>query len=91
MCNDSDNGLLQCECCNLWHCSKCCRISEEALAIIEELDSLHWYCQPYDVEVSKAIDTGLSSKTMQDAQQFYIGQQIEVRTSKPTNWPDDKS
>ena len=32
--NDSDNGLLQCECYNLWYCSKYCGISEEALAVI---------------------------------------------------------
>ena len=38
-CNDGDNGLLQCECCNLWYCSDCCGISEEALAIIGEFDS----------------------------------------------------
>ena len=65
--NGSDNGLIQCECCNLWYCSKCCGISEEALAIIGEFDSLHWYCQPCDVEVSKAINTGLPSNAMQDA------------------------
>ena len=45
-CNDSDNGLLQCKCCDLWYCSKCCAVSEEALTIIGEFDSLHWYCQP---------------------------------------------
>ena len=50
--------------CNLWYCSKCCGISED--------------CRSYDVEVLKAIDTGLSSNTKQYAQQFYIGQQIEV-------------
>ena len=78
-CNDSDNGLLQCECCNLWFCTKCYEIPEEALAIIGEFDSLHWYCQPCAVEVSKAINTGLSSSsnTTQDGQ-LAIGQQIEV-------------
>ena len=40
-------------------------------------DSLHWYCQPCDVEVSKIINTGLPSNTTQDAQ-LAIGQQIEV-------------
>ena len=45
-CSDSDNGLLQCKCCDLWYCSKCCAISEEVLTIIGEFDSLHWYCQP---------------------------------------------
>ena len=62
----------------IWYCSKSYGISEEALTIIKEFYSLHWYCQLYDVEVSKAIDTGLSSNTKQYAQQFYIGQQIEV-------------
>ena len=76
-CNDSDNGLLQCKYCDLWYCSKCCAISEKVLTIIGEFDSLHWYCQPCDVEVSKAINTGLPSNTTQDAQ-LAIGQQIEV-------------
>ena len=49
----------------------------EALAIIGEFDSLHWYCQPCDVDMSKIINTGLPSNTMQDAQ-LAIGQQIEV-------------
>ena len=85
-CNDGDNGLLQCECCNLWYCTKCCGISEEALAVIGEFDSLQWYCQPCDIEVSKAINTGLSSSsnTTQD-RQFAIGQQIEVFQSQLTD------
>ena len=82
-CNDTDNGLLQCECCNLWYYSKCCGISEEALAIIGEFDSLHWYCQPCDVEVSKIINTDLPSNTMQNAQ-LAIGQQIEVLQNQLT-------
>ena len=47
----SDGDLLQCECCNLWHCSKYCQISDEAIAIIEEVDSIHWFCQPCKIEV----------------------------------------
>ena len=74
-CNDSDNGLLQCKCCNLWYCSKCCGISEEALAIIGTYNGI--YCQPCDVQVSKIINTGLPSNTTQHAQ-LAIGQQIEV-------------
>ena len=85
-CNDGDNVLLQCECCNLWYCTKCCGISEEALAIVGEFGSLHWYCQPCDMEVSKAINTGLSSSsnTTQNGQ-FAIGQQIEVFQSQLTD------
>ena len=49
------------------YCSKLFGISKEALAIIGELDSLHWYCQPRDVDVSKVINIGLPSNTMQDA------------------------
>ena len=47
------------------------------MAVIGEFDSLYWYCQPCDVEVSKIINTGLPSNTTQDAQ-LAIGQQIEV-------------
>jgi len=36
-----EGGLLQCECCSLWNCSKFCLISDEAMAIIGELDSIH--------------------------------------------------
>ena len=58
---------------------------KKQLAIIGEFDSIHSYCQPCDVEVSKAINTGLSSSsnTTQDAQ-LAIGQQIGVLQTQLT-------
>jgi len=66
----------------LWWCSKCCGISDEALAIIGDLDNLHWYCQPCDVEVSKAMPEAILSTT--ENPQINIGQQIEALKSQPT-------
>ena len=53
LCQCSDGDLLQCD---LWHCSKCCQISDETMAIIPEIDSIHWFCQPCEIEVFKAIN-----------------------------------
>ena len=49
--------VLQCECCSLWYCSKCCDISEDILDIIGEVDSIHWFCQPCEKEIFKLINT----------------------------------
>ena len=84
-CDDGDSGVVQCECCTLWYCSKCCGIPDEALAIIEDFDSLHWYCQPCVVEVSKAINASqLTSLSTTQNPQIAIGQKIEALQSQLT-------
>ena len=67
------------------YCSKFCGIPDEALAIIKDFDSLYWYYQPFDVEVSKAINArqSTSSSTTQNPQ-IAIGQQIEALQSQLT-------
>jgi len=83
--DDIESGIVQCECCALWWCSKCCGIPDEALAIIGDLDYLHWYCQPCDVEVSKAINASQSeSLGATENPQISIAQQIEALQSQLT-------
>jgi len=41
-CRDTSRGLLQCECCDLWHCGGCCGIPEQTMNVISEVDSLHF-------------------------------------------------
>ena len=53
------------------------------MAIIKDFDSLHWYCQPCDVEVLKAINASqpTSLSTTQNPR-IAIGQQIEALQSQ---------
>ena len=42
-CQVSVRGLVQCECCNLWHCNVCCGITEDPLVLLGEAECLHFF------------------------------------------------
>jgi len=60
-CRDSSHGLLQCECCDLWYCSGCSKILEETMNVIGEVNSLHFFCLPCELEVFKLINKNSAS------------------------------
>ncbi len=64
-CQNTVSGFIQCESCNLHYYPKFCGISEEALSIIGDIESLHWFCQPCKVEVFKVVSSTSSGATQE--------------------------
>jgi len=47
----------------MWYCSGCSKISEETINVIGEVNSLHFFCLPCELEVFKLINKNSASRT----------------------------
>ena len=55
VCTDAVDRLIQCERCLIWYCLKCSKLTDLAMYVLEENESIHWFCEPCSGNVIEAI------------------------------------
>ena len=55
VCSDAAESLIQCERCLKWHCLKCSKILDSVMNVLDEDESLHWFCGVCNAIALKAI------------------------------------
>ena len=48
-CTSAVERLLQCEKCLIWYCLNCSKVINEVLNMLNEYDTLHWFCDACNV------------------------------------------
>ena len=62
-----NENAIQCEICDIWvHC-RCQGISEEAYAILKDMNNLHWYCDGCDVTIGNIMKQLAKLEAKQEA------------------------
>ena len=65
MVSEMDTGIM-CEVCDMWHHAKCEGASDEAYAVLQGNESMHWYCKGCNKVMTRLLQTMSALQEMQE-------------------------
>ena len=66
--SEMDTGIM-CEVCNMWHHAKCKGVSDEAYAVLQGKEAMHWYCKRCNKGMAKLLQTMSALQERQEKMQ----------------------
>ena len=54
--SEMDTGIM-CNVCDMWHHAKCKGVSDEAYAVLQGNETMHWYCKECNKGMARLLQT----------------------------------